>query len=140
MIEIDNDTNTAAQTKNVEINLNFKSGETATVLAPVNKSKYTSLQSKSCTYRQNLIAQVSMGKISKQTARENWNKNVVNTWDSIVRPGYESSFPKTITDQVASIRPACNLLDFDLSAVHGKDVVEEEANGEAPEAEVADVQ
>ena len=136
MIEIDNDTKNAAQ-KNVEINLSFKSGETATVLAPVNKSKYTSLQSKSCTYRQNLIAQVSMGKISKQTAQENWNKNVVNAWDNLVRPGYESSFPKAITDQVASIHPACNLLDFDLSAVHGKDVVEAETS-EALEIEDED--
>lgn len=104
-------------TKNIEISLNFKTGERAVVLVPVNKSKYTSLQSKSCTYKQNLVAQVALGKISEEKACENWNKNVVKVWSDLAEPGYKASFPKAITDEVESIHPTSNLLDFDLNGV-----------------------
>ncbi len=105
----------AGPTKRVEITLNFRTGEQMNAMVPVNKGKYTSLQSKSCTYKQSLLAGVVTKKFTAEQAKELWKTNVVDKWNDLVSSAYKQGFPQTVLNEVESIKPASGMLDFDVA-------------------------
>lgn len=104
-----------ANIKNVEIVLNFKSGQKPTALVAVDKNKYASFQSKACTYKQKLICSVALKKVSTDEAKNLWKTNVVDKWNDLVKPSYEALFPQSVRNEIDEIRPAAAVLEFEVT-------------------------
>lgn len=100
--------------KNIEANIVFNNGSTLSVLAPVDKSKYTSLQSKACTYKNTLLANVHTKKITVDEAKNLWTKNVCQKWNELVVPALKDSLPPEVIQHVDSFTPASNMLTLKL--------------------------
>lgn len=112
---IENNTAVSAPTKNIELAVRCNSGQTFTAIVPVHKGKYASVQSKACTYKQALIAGIATKKYTAEQAKELWQANVVDKWAELVTPSYEAALPQVVRNEVAEIRPASNMLDFDVA-------------------------
>lgn len=102
-------------TKNIEVAVRFTNGSTLVALAPVDKSKYTSLQSKSCTYKNTLQAGILTKKYTAEEATDMWNKNVRAKWNSLVEPALRADLPEDVLNSIDSIAPNSGMLDFDAA-------------------------
>lgn len=96
--------------KHVEVKVQFGNGNFVTNLVPVDKSSYASLQSKACTYKNSLIANVFSGKISQEEAVSNWHKNVVKPWHSMIDAPLRASYPSEVADLIDNISPNSEML------------------------------
>lgn len=102
----------ATNIKNVEVNVRFTTGTSVTNLVPVDKSKYASLQSKACTYKNTLIAGISTGKLTRDEAVKNWNDKVVRPWVEMVENTARESYPEEVQDFIEGVEPNSGMLEL----------------------------
>lgn len=103
--------------KMINIMVTFNNGSVKPARAEVDKSKYTSLQSKASTYKKHLNDGILTKKFSVEEAQELWNKNVCDKWDAMVKEPFMTGLPDEVKNSIVNITPEGNLLGYEAKSL-----------------------
>ena len=99
--------------KMINIMVTFNNGSVKPARAEVDKSKYTSLQSKASTYKKHLNNGILIKKFTVEEAQELWNKNVCDKWNAMVKEPFMAGLPDEVKNSIVNITPEGNLLGYE---------------------------
>lgn len=99
--------------KMINIMVTFNNGSVKPARAEVDKSKYTSLQSKASTYKKHLNSGILTKQFTAEEAQELWNKNVCDKWATMVKEPFMTGLPDEVKNSIVNIAPEGNLLGYE---------------------------
>ena len=99
--------------KMINIMVTFNNGSVKPARAEVDKSKYTSLQSKASTYKKHLNSGILTKQFTAEEAQELWNKNVCDKWNAMVKEPFMTGLPDEVKNSIVNITPEGNLLGYE---------------------------